>query len=98
MQNGLIHAPDVPTLSTPLTITVLPALPNQWSNGSVKGARIRGGLSVSFEWKNSVLVHLTIQVDRTKELIPRPVSLIYGGRVVDSFRTSVGLQKAYNRF
>ncbi|KAF9042885.1 glycoside hydrolase family 95 protein [Panaeolus papilionaceus] len=98
VMNGLIHAPDVPTLSTPLTITVLPALPNQWSNGSVKGARIRGGLSVSFEWKNSVLVHLTIQVDRTKELIPRPVSLIYGGRVVDSFRTSVGLQKSYNRF
>ena len=29
--------------STPDEITVLPALPRQWSSGSLKGVRVRGG-------------------------------------------------------
>ncbi|PPQ70422.1 hypothetical protein CVT24_013172 [Panaeolus cyanescens] len=98
LMNGLIHAPDVPSLNTPLVVTLLPALPTQWSTGSVKGARIRGGISVSFAWSGGKLTRLSLQVDRNRNLIARPVQIVYGGRVVDSFTTFSGLQKAYNRF
>jgi len=60
--NGLIQVPDTPTLSTPLTVTLLPALPaNKWQTGSIRGARIRSGLLIDFWWHRGRLSDVYIR-------------------------------------
>lgn len=60
--NGLIQVPDTPTLSSPLTVTLLPALPaDKWPNGNIRGARIRSGLLIDFWWNRGVLSDVYIR-------------------------------------
>ena len=48
-------------------IVLLPALPDSWKEGSVKGLRARGGLEVSMKWQNSQIkeVELTAMSSNT---------------------------------
>jgi alpha-L-fucosidase 2 len=49
--------------STPEGISVLPALPQQWPRGSLKGVRVRGGGKVDIVWKEGRLTELRLQSD-----------------------------------
>jgi alpha-L-fucosidase 2 len=50
--------------STPDEITVLPALPRQWSSGSLKGVRVRGAGKADITWKDGRLTEFRLRSDR----------------------------------
>jgi len=90
--NGLLQAPDVPDYSTPLVVTLLPALPAQWSSGSIKGARIRGGISVDFQWSGGKPTEAVFNVDANAR--NRDVKVLYSDNVVGEFSTTSGLMQS----
>lgn len=42
-------------------IHLLPALPDDWASGSMKGLRAQGGFDVDFEWENGLLTQLRVR-------------------------------------
>ncbi|KAH8096812.1 glycoside hydrolase family 95 protein [Cristinia sonorae] len=86
--NGLLQAPDVASLSTPLVVNILPALPQAWSSGSIKGARIRGAMTVDLRWAEGKPVSATLKVDNGAQ--GRPVRVIHNDREVLSFTSEGG--------
>ncbi|KAG9125867.1 hypothetical protein FRC07_005832 [Ceratobasidium sp. 392] len=91
--NALVQAPDTSSLSDALVVTILPALPAAWANGSIVGARIRGGLTLDFTWANGKPVRASIQVDAVIRQA-RQVQVWYGGKPVATFSASAGLKRA----
>ena len=62
-------------LNSQLSIELLPALPENWKNGSVSGIRARGGIAVSMEWKDSKVTALTLTAQQ-----PCKVALMANGK------------------
>ena len=56
-------------------IELLPACPEQWSEGSVSGLCARGGYEVSFEWKTGGVRSCTIKAKKAGT-----VNLVYNGQ------------------
>jgi alpha-L-fucosidase 2 len=92
----------VPTLSVPLVITLLPALPSQWAaQGHLRGVRVRGGITVDLYWENGRPTSALFVVDgdeNGRKVADRQVVVMYNGVVVADFMTSPGLSEMVNRF
>lgn len=52
-------------------IHLLPALPDRWKNGYVKGLKARGGYEISLEWNANKLTHLEIVANHYSEVTLR---------------------------
>ncbi|KAF9451559.1 glycoside hydrolase family 95 protein [Macrolepiota fuliginosa MF-IS2] len=96
VMNALLQAPDVPTLDTPLTITLLPALPLQWPKGSIRGARVRGGIAVDLTWSGGKPTKAVFKV--SDQAVPRKIQIVYAGKTLASLSTTPGLSKTITSF
>ncbi|KZT25594.1 glycoside hydrolase family 95 protein [Neolentinus lepideus HHB14362 ss-1] len=84
--NAFIQAPDVCTMSQPLTVTLLPALPAAWSTGSIRGARVRGGLVIDFAWSGGKLTQASFSAASGSAVSgERLVRVVYEGVVLEEF-------------
>jgi alpha-L-fucosidase 2 len=52
-------------------IRLLPALPNNWAKGTIKGLRARGAITVDLTWEDGKLKKVTLQsdIDQTQEIL-----------------------------
>jgi alpha-L-fucosidase 2 len=71
--NGMLEA-LVQSRWTPIAIEIefLPALPHQWTEGSIRGLRVRGGASVDMRWKDSKVTSIELHAtsNAAMRLIP----------------------------
>lgn len=66
-------------------IHLLPALPQQWTTGQVKGLRARGGFEVDIRWKEGNLVAAQLRSESG-----RPATLRYRGQTISFEKTAPG--------
>lgn len=63
--------------STPESITLIPALPAEWKDGSASGLRTRTGASIDAEWKDGKVTYL-----RLTPIADEEISVIANGNVI----------------
>ena len=63
------------------TIHLLPALPDSWQEGTVKGLKARGGYEVDMTWKNHRITQATITATHTGTLRLRSTSSLKGHKM-----------------
>jgi len=74
-----------PGAAAPRTeMELLPALPDAWAEGRVRGLRARGGFEVEMQWGDGVLIGAKI-----RSVNGRPLEVRYGGSTAD-FDTTPG--------
>jgi len=71
-------------------LQLLPALPDSWGWGEVRGLRARGGFEVDMAWSSGKLTSCTI-----RSLAGSPLKLTYGGRTF-SAETTAGAEYHLN--
>ncbi|MBB6460492.1 glycosyl hydrolase family 95 catalytic domain-containing protein [Flammeovirga kamogawensis] len=59
------------------TLEILPALPQAWKKGNIKGLKARGGYTVDMSWKNGKLKTLSITAIKNG-----PCTLLYNGKKI----------------
>jgi alpha-L-fucosidase 2 len=96
MKNALVQAPDTAGFSDPLNITLLPALPKQWPDGTITNGRLRGGILLNLTWTDGRLSNASFFVDR-EITSAREVKVVYNSNVIGSFTTSKGLRRSFGR-
>lgn len=67
-------------------INFLPALPNEWQDGSIEGLRARGGFEVDIRWSGGSLQKArvtSIKGERCVIYAPIPIRVEYGGEDID---------------
>lgn len=64
----------------------------QWPTGSIRGARVRGGISIDMQWKQGKLTGSMLTVEAGSNVRQRPVRVVYGGQVLASFHSEAGLE------
>ena len=87
-------------------IHLLPALPEAWQSGSLKGFRVRGGATIDLSWEAGKVMQMTIIPDQSGEFYlknPSPgkdINIRYSDKTVKSNKDKVRLkltagEKAY---
>jgi alpha-L-fucosidase 2 len=71
-------------------IVLLPALPQAWPTGSVRGLRARGGFEADIEWQEGRLTQATV---RSK--LGRSIKMCYGGKRV-ALETEAGAEYRFD--
>lgn len=75
-------------------IILLPALPEQWANGSVKGIRARGNISVSMVWEDGKITSYSLT---TTDENPRSVKVVVNGQETIAKPGKVTAPKSKNK-
>ena len=66
-------------------LNFLPAIPDDWQSGEIKGLKARGGFEVDITWKDKKITKLIIQSSlggNCKIKLPNPVKLEGKGKLI----------------